>query len=66
MNAAVVLVVVVGCVAWLAIAQRGTTFTGAAAAGRGGVISIELPLFLLLGALVFANLAWVAFVARKR
>ena len=65
-NAAVVLLLAIGCIAWLAIAQRGGQFTGATASGRGGLISIEIPLVLLVVALVIANLAWVAFVVRKR
>jgi hypothetical protein len=66
MNALVVVGVAIGCVAWLVIAQRGNQFTGAAASGRGGLISIELPLVLVFGALLIANLAWFVFVVRKR
>ena len=66
-NVAFVLALGAGLVAWLLFAGTSSQFTGPNASGRGGLIAIGrgVPLWLL-GALVAFNVAWFAFVVRKR
>jgi hypothetical protein len=66
-NVVFVLALGAGCVAWAIFAGPRNEFSGPSASGGGGLIVIGRGILLVfLGALATLNLAWFAFVVRKR
>jgi hypothetical protein len=66
MNAATVLLVVASFFVWPLLVGTATEFTGPATSGRGGLLPVGTLLRCVLIALLVVNLAWAAFVVRRR